>query len=81
MTAAMLGLDPQQKRLGIGFFDLGSNNRTEIFQKWPDVFGISQLPYIQGALPVFLMHLRVNIINTFLVLSKTLIQKKGSYRI
>lgn len=62
MTAAMLGLDPQQKRLGIGFFDLGSNNRTEIFQKWPDVFGISQLPYIQGALPVFLMHLRVNII-------------------
>ncbi|KAI7874924.1 hypothetical protein K492DRAFT_211261 [Lichtheimia hyalospora FSU 10163] len=58
MSEAVFGLDPK-KRLGIGFFDIGSANQTEIFRVWPDVFGISQLPYIQAALPVFLMHLRV----------------------
>lgn len=77
MTEAMFGLDPKDKRIGIGFFDLGSTNRTEIFQAWPDVYGISQLPYIQAALPVFLMHLRVSIIMVFHVLYKVLIQKGG----
>lgn len=49
------------KKLGVAFFDTGGNNLTKLMYQHSDVFGISQLPYYQAALPVFLMYLRVNI--------------------
>lgn len=47
------------RRLGVAFFDTGGRNLTTLMNQHPDVFGVSQLPYYQAALPVFLMYLRV----------------------
>jgi hypothetical protein len=47
------------KKMGVAFFDIGGNNLTKLMYQHSDVFGISQLPYYQAALPVFLMYLRV----------------------
>ncbi|CEP15224.1 hypothetical protein [Parasitella parasitica] len=47
------------RKLGVAFFDTGGRNLTKLFHQHSDVFGISQLPYYQAALPVFLMYLRI----------------------
>ncbi|KAI9470490.1 MAG: periplasmic binding protein domain-containing protein [Benjaminiella poitrasii] len=50
----------ESRRLAVAFFDTGStDNMTALFQQHRDVFGVSQMPYYQAALPVFLMYLRI----------------------
>lgn len=46
-------------RMGTGLFDLGSLNMSNLFYFHEDTFAISQLPYYQSAIPVFLLYIRV----------------------
>ncbi|ORZ20482.1 hypothetical protein BCR42DRAFT_434868 [Absidia repens] len=51
--------DEKDAHIGVGFFDLGGNNMTSLFQKHRDVFAISHLPYYEIALPVFYLYLKI----------------------
>ncbi|KAI9499446.1 hypothetical protein BDB00DRAFT_866325 [Zychaea mexicana] len=60
-TAASQALDVYPYRqIGVSFYDIGSkSNMTDIFNRFPDAFGISQLPFYQAALPVFYMYIQI----------------------
>lgn len=53
--------DNPQRKVVTGFFDVGGNNMSILFHQEKNTFGVTQLPYYQTALPVFLMYLRVSI--------------------
>jgi hypothetical protein len=55
----ILAANPNRK-LGVSFFDVGGSNMSTAIMNLNDVIGISQLPYYQAALPVFLMYLKVS---------------------
>ncbi|KAI9275752.1 hypothetical protein BDA99DRAFT_601329 [Phascolomyces articulosus] len=62
VTAASMRIDDRhpEKKLGVAFYDVGSKgNMSDIFARFNDAFGISQLPYYQASLPVFIMYIWV----------------------
>jgi hypothetical protein len=61
VTGAALGVLKKNasREMGVFFFDIGGSNMTTLFHRHKDVFGVSQLPYYQAALTVFLSYLRV----------------------
>ncbi|KAI8968049.1 hypothetical protein BDF20DRAFT_205332 [Mycotypha africana] len=59
-TAALSVLrNNTNRKLGVAFFDTSDMSMPTLIAEHKDVFGISQLPYFQAALPVFIMYLRI----------------------
>ncbi|KAI7847844.1 hypothetical protein BDC45DRAFT_336886 [Circinella umbellata] len=62
ITAASLNIHKRSpdRRLTVAFYDAGSKrNMSDIFNTFPEAFGISQLPYYQASLPVFMMYIQL----------------------